>query len=242
MRYVCVLATSLLFLALNAYAQANFADSVTLLTPSFLTSSSPAPFEPVGSASGNPASPNAVAITSTITPIFASLSPVPSPPQPPPQGVQGVFENYSYDAYVGYTFVRFYEVPGTTPNLNGVNGSFTGWYRDWFGGDAEFFALYGRQSGQDSWLVFGGVGPRFRYVGAKGIDFWAHGLVGGTYFTPQTPYGGQGAVAGVVGGGVDLNGHHRHMALRLAVDGIATHFFGTYQVSPKVSAGVVYKF
>jgi hypothetical protein len=235
MRYVCVLATSLLFLALNAYAQVNFADSVTLLTPSFVTNSSPAPAPPFN----NPASPSAVNAP-TITPVLARLSL--SPPQPPPQGVQGVFENYSYDAYVGYTFVRFYEVPGTSPNLNGVNGSFTGWYRDWFGGDVEVFALYGRQSGQNSWMVFGGIGPRFRYVGVKGIDLWVHGLVGGTYFTPQTPYGGQGAVGGVVGGGVDLNAHHRHMALRIGVDAIATHFFGTYQVSPKASAGIVYKF
>jgi hypothetical protein len=233
MKYVCVLAASLLFLAINARAQANFGSSVTLAAPSFVTSDSPV--APTFSAT---ASLNA----STFTPVSASLAPAFSPPQPPPQGVQGVFENYSKDAYVGYTFLRFYEVPGTAPNLHGVNAAFTGWYRDWFGGDAEVFALYGRQSGQNSWLVFGGAGPRFRYAGPKGIDLWAHALLGGTYFTPQTPYGGQGAVGGVVGGGVDLNGHHRHMALRLAIDGIATHFFGTYQISPKASAGIVYKF
>jgi hypothetical protein len=240
MRYICVLAISLLCLTFSAGAQSRFGDSVNLLTPIFATNSSAA--APVDFALSNTASPESVFTPSAFTPITASLSPVPSPPQPPPQGVQGVFENYSYDAYVGYTFLRFYEVPGTSPNLNGVNASFTAWYRDWLGGDVEAFAVFGRQAGQNSWMVFGGVGPRFRYVGVKGIDFWAHGLVGGTFFSPQTPYGGQGAVAGVFGGGIDLNRRHRRMALRIGVDGIATHFFGTYQLSPKVSAGIVYKF
>lgn len=156
--------------------------------------------------------------------------------------MQGVFEKYSYDVYVGYTFFRFYEVPGVRSNMNGVNGSVVYWYRDWVGADGEVFAVYGSQPGQNSWLAFFGGGPRFRYVGPKGIDVWAHALVGGMFITPQTPYGGQGAIAGVAGGGVDLNGHHRHMALRVAVDCVASHYFGTYQVSPKVSAGIVYKF
>ena len=46
----------------------------------------------------------------------------------------------------------------------------------------------------------------------------------------------------LAGVGVDLNGHHRHVALRFAVDGIASRFFNTYQVSPKASVGIVYKF
>ena len=159
-----------------------------------------------------------------------------------PQTVQGVFEKYSYDAYAGYTFFRFYEVPGITSNMNGFNGSFVYWYRDRIGVDSEVFATYGSQPGINSWLTLGGIGPRVRWIKPKGIDLWAHALFGGGYMTPKTPYGGQGTVAGVIGAGVDLNGHHRHMAIRLAVDGIGTHFFGTFQFSPKVSAGIVYKF
>ena len=159
-----------------------------------------------------------------------------------PQEVQGVFDKYSWDLYAGYTFFRFYEVPGIISNMNGGNASAVYWYRDWLGADAEVMATYGSQPGQNSWLVFVGLGPRFRYVGPKGIDLWAHAMVGGMFITPRTPFGSQGAVAGLVGAGVDLNGHHRHAALRFAIDGIASGFFRTYQISPKVSAGIVYKF
>jgi hypothetical protein len=159
-----------------------------------------------------------------------------------PQDVQGVFNKYSWDLYAGYTFFRFYEVPGTVSNMNGGNASAVYYYRDWLGADAEVMATYGSQPGQNSWLVFGGIGPRVRYVGPKGIDVWAHIMIGGIYITPQTPYGGQGALAGLAGVGADLNAHHRHVALRVAIDGIASRFFNTYQISPKASVGIVYKF
>jgi hypothetical protein len=159
-----------------------------------------------------------------------------------PQDVQGVFNKYSWDVYAGYTFFRFYEVPGTVSNMNGGNISAVYYYRDWLGADAEVAAMYGSQPGQNSWLVFGGIGPRFRYVGPKGIDVWTHVMIGGVWITPQTPFGGQGALAGLAGVGVDLNAHHRHVALRVAIDGIASRFFNTYQISPKASVGIVYKF
>jgi hypothetical protein len=223
-------------MACSAGAQTNFGNYVTLAAPSFVTAS-PTP--------ATPASSNALSVSPTpfapASPSFSFPTPIP-PPEPPPQGVQGVFEKYSYDVYAGYTFFRFYEVPGVRSNMNGVNGSVVYWYRDWLGADGEIFAVYGSQPGQNSWLLFFGGGPRIRYVGPHGIDFWAHALVGGTFITPQTPYGSQGAIAGLVGAGVDLNGHQRHMALRFAVDAIGSNYFGTYQVSPKVSAGVVYKF
>ncbi|MGA7916185.1 MAG: hypothetical protein WCA00_13175 [Candidatus Acidiferrales bacterium] len=236
MKYISVLAGALFFLALGARAQTNFGNYVTLAAPSFATASSspatPAASSPITFSTSSFAAP---------APAFALPTPIP-PPQPPPQGVQGVFEKYSYDVYVGYTFFRFYEVPGIRSNMNGVNGSVVYWYRDWLGVDGEIFATYGSQPGQNTWLVFFGGGPRIRYVGPKGMDFWAHAMIGGMYETPQTPYGGQTAFAGLVGAGVDLNGHQRHMALRFAVDAIASNYFGTYQVSPKFSAGVVYKF
>ncbi len=236
MKYISVLAGALLCVALTARAQTNFGNYVTLAAPSFMTAS-PSPATP---AATSPTTFNAP-VFATTSPLFALPTPVP-PPQPPPQGVQGVFEKYSYDVSVGYTFFRFYEVPGIRSNMNGGNASIVYWYRDWLGADGEVFAVYGSQPGQNSWLVFFGGGPRLRYVGPKGMDFWAHALIGAIFITPQTPYGSQSAVAGVVGAGVDLNGHARHMALRFAVDAVASNYFGTYQVSPKASAGVVFKF
>jgi hypothetical protein len=236
MKYISVLAGALLSLALTTGAQTNFGNYVTLAAPSFMTAS-PSPAAP---ASTSPTTFGASAFAAS-SPLFALPTPVP-PLQPPPQGVQGVFEKYSYDVSVGYTFFRFYEVPGIRSNMNGGNASIVYWYRDWLGADGEVFAVYGSQPGQNSWLVFFGGGPRIRYVGPKGMDFWAHALIGAIFITPQTPYGNQSAVAGVVGAGVDLNGHQRHMALRFGVDAVASNYFKTYQISPKASAGIVFKF
>jgi hypothetical protein len=236
MKHLSILFGTLLFAALSTSAQTNFAH-VSFAAPAFGVT----PADVITSPTFAPppaAQPNA----------FASLALVPTPalpvpdPAPVPQTVQGVFEKYSYDAYAGYTFFRFYEVPGIVSNMNGFNGSFVYWYRDRIGPDAEVFATYGSQPGINSWLTFGGIGPRVRWIKPRGIDFWAHALFGGAYMTPKTPYGGQGTVAGAIGAGVDLNGHHRHMALRIGIDGIATHFFGTFQFSPKASVGIVYKF
>jgi hypothetical protein len=232
MKYSAVLISALLLTAMNAGAQANFASNVTL---------APSPFAALAPSPAPPASQPASSST-----FFAPLpSPDPSPaasPAEPPQEVQGVFEKYSYDLYAGYTFFRFYEVPGTISNMNGGNASAVYWYRDWIGADGEVFAAYGSQPGQNSWQIFAGAGPRVRWVRPKGIDFWAHAAIGVLWITPQTPYGGQSALAGLAGVGVDLNGHHRHMAIRIAIDGVASHYFNTYQISPKLSAGIVYKF
>ena len=235
MKYISVLLGGLLFVAVNVGAQSNFGSSVSLAAPAFMTYAVP-PATPA-----TPASPAADSPAIFPAPAFASPAPA-EPPAAMPQDVQGVFNKYSWDLYAGYTFYRFYEVPGTVSNMNGGNLSAVYYYRDWLGADAEVMAVYGSQPGQNSWLIFAGIGPRVRYVGPKGIDLWAHIMIGGMAIDPQTPYGGQGALAGLGGVGVDLNAHHRHVALRLAIDGIASRFFNTYQVSPKASAGIVYKF
>jgi hypothetical protein len=232
MKYISVLLGCLLLVAVNAGAQSNFGSSVSLVSPEFMAYAV-TPATPATPAADSPA----------IFPAPAFATPAPAAlPAAMPQDVQGVFNKYSWDVYAGYTFLRFYEVPGTVSNMNGGNISAVYYYRDWLGADAEVAAIYGSQPGQNSWLVFGGIGPRFRYVGPKGIDVWTHVMIGGMWITPQTPYGGQGALAGLAGVGVDLNAHHRHVALRVAIDGIASRFFNTYQISPKASVGIVYKF
>lgn len=241
MKHICLLFGTILFAAFAASAQTNFARSVSFASPGFGVT-------PVSSAS----TPPSFASSSTDTPLDSSAPvaepfgplaiPAPSSPAEPPQEVQGVFNKYNYDVYFGYTFFRFYEVPGIDSNMNGGNASFLYWYHDHLAADGEFAATYGSQPGINSWQVFYGIGPRYRWIKPKGIDLWVHALVGGDYTTPKTPYGGQAALAGLVGGGVDLNGHHRHMAVRIAIDAIGTHYFGTFQASPKLSIGIVYKF
>src|SRR5271155_945450 len=212
MKYICVLLGGLLFVAVNAGAQSSFGSSVSLASPSFMT---------YAVAPATLATPAADSPAIFPAPAFASPAPA-APPAAMPQDVQGVFNKYSWDVYAGYTFFRFYEVPGVNSNMNGGNISGVYYYRDWLGADAEVMATYGSQPGQNSSVGVAGIGPRFRYVGPKGIDLWAHAMVGGMWITPQTPYGGQGALAGLAGVGVDLNAPHRHVPPREGVGGLPT--------------------
>jgi hypothetical protein len=164
-------------------------------------------------------------------------------PAEPPQGVYGVFQNFDWQAYAGYTFFRFYEVPNITQNMNGFNFSVAYYPRGgWVAAEGEFVAAFGSQAGVTSKFVLGMGGARFRWSAPRAVEVWVHGLAGGSHFTPQTAFGGQSAFGYEVGGGVDVNAHHHRMAYRLQGDMVGTRYFGTYQYSPKISAGIVYKF
>jgi hypothetical protein len=170
----------------------------------------------------------------------ANAAPAASPADP--QYVQGVYVNYNWQAYIGYTFLRFYEVPGLQQSTNGFNYSMVYYFKNWFGVDGEFAASRTSQSGINGWLLFGGGGPRFRWSGPRGLELWGHVLFGYSHLTPQTPFGTQSAFAYEAGGGGDLNILRSRWALRIGADMFGSHYFGTYQYSPKVFAGVVYKF
>ncbi|MGA9570432.1 MAG: outer membrane beta-barrel protein [Candidatus Acidiferrales bacterium] len=159
----------------------------------------------------------------------------------PPQDVTSVFENYAWQLYGGYTFLKFYELPGITPSMNGFNYSVVYYWKDWFGFDGEFAATHATQDDVSSWFLFGGGGPRFRWSAKKGVELWAHALVGYSHFTPQTPAGNQHAFAYELGGGVDLPFKPR-WALRLGADAMCTTYFSTHQFSPTAHAGVVFRF
>ena len=159
------------------------------------------------------------------------------------QGVQGVFPGYNWQAYIGYTYVRFFEVPNTTVNSNGFNCSMTYFHNGgWFGGDGEFVAAFGSQSNRTSALLLGMGGARVRWSESRRLNLWAHALAGGSHLTPRTPYGSEAALGYELGGGVDLNTHYERLAYRIQADAVGTRYFGTYQFSPKISVGVVYKF
>jgi hypothetical protein len=184
------------------------------------------------------ASPSATLHEATISGIA-----VPSaiPGQAP--GVQSVFQTYNWQIYTGYTYMHFFEAPNISKNLNGLNIAVD--YFPWaghFGLDGEFIATFGSQSGQTAKFADGLGGVRFRYAVPRGVELWAHGLVGGAKFLPQTAFGGQTGLSYELGGGADFGGSTRRWALRAAVDMVATHFFSTSQYSPKISGGFVYKF
>jgi hypothetical protein len=158
MKSISMLFCGLILLAANAGAQTSFSSSVSLM---------PSPF----AVSAPPSILNLSGASATVQPepvSFAAFPPT-MPAEPAPQGVQGVFVKYDYDVSVGYTFMRFYEVPGDTLNGNGFNVSGVYWYRDWFGPDAEFFAVYSRQTNVNSWVAVAGAGPRVRWVRPRGL-------------------------------------------------------------------------
>jgi hypothetical protein len=171
----------------------------------------------------------------------ASAGPSPMPAEP--QGVYGVFRDFNFQAYAGFTYVRFYELPNTTGNLDGFNFSVVYYpHTGRLGLDGEFAAVFAPQNGVNTTLVLGMGGGRFRLTGDRGLVPWVHALVGGAHFTPQTPYGGESAFAFEAGGGIDLDRHNRRLGYRLQADLVGTYFFGTYQYNPKISVGIVYKF
>ncbi|HXW55815.1 MAG TPA: hypothetical protein VEJ67_08715 [Candidatus Cybelea sp.] len=166
-------------------------------------------------------------------------APDPAPPQPP-QGVYGVFPKYDWEASVGYQYVRFYEVPGTTENTNGYQGSVVYYPEDLVGAEGELSG--GVASGSTSRLFFGGAGARVRWSGSRKYQLWAHGLVGLAGMSPKTLYGSSHAFGYELGAGVDIKAHATHWSFRAEGDADGTFYFGTYQVSPKVAVSAVYKF
>lgn len=201
---------------------------------------------------GTSAVPSLSGLTLSSSPLDSSSSDTApssagSTPADPPQDVYGVRPTFPFQAYIGYTFLRFYEIPGTSVNTNGFNYSivyFPGQLKDWVGLDGEFLLGLGDQYPYQARFLLGLGGVRLRAApfAGRAIEVWLHGLAGATHFTPQTSYGNQGAFAYELGGGVDLNMRRSRYSIRVGADMVGTHYFGTGQFSPKISTGFVYKF
>lgn len=208
---------AILLLAASAAAQRN-ADEASLSA----TAASPAPVARATAAAGSAAT---------------------SEPAPPQQGVYGVFENYEWQASVGYTFFRFYEVPGTIVETNGLDFSmvyYPGFRR--IGADGEMVATFGSQSGTTAKFAAAMGGVRYRFGISRKSEIWIHGLAGGAHFLPQTALGSQSAFGYEAGVGMDFNLHRSRLAYRIQADVLGTRFFHTYQYSPKISAGIVFRY
>ncbi len=197
--------------------------------------------------------PNGNLFLGSPSPVFAAPSfafapapqPMPDsePASPAPQGVYGVFYDYNFQAGVGLTYMRFYEAPGYRDNLFGFNGSVVYYpHAGRLGVDGEFALTFGSQSSVSTNMALAMIGPRFRFVQDRGIEFWVHGLGGLAHFSPQTVFGNTSAFAIELGAGVDLNPRRKRFGYRVEADMVPTFFFGTYQINPKVSAGIFYKF
>ena len=158
----------------------------------------------------------------------------------PPVGVYGVFPSYKYQVYVGYTFVRFYVIPGVENNTNGLDFSVAYYFRDRLAVDGELAVSIGSYTGQNSEFFIGMGGLRYRHPVGR-LDLWVHGLAGEGHFSPQTAYGGEDGFGYEVGGGVDITPRRLRLSWRVQADMVGTRLYGTYQYSPKISIGLVYK-
>ena len=231
MRHLGLVLGAVVLCALSTSAQASL-ESPTSSTPATQSAVSPLPVA------------NTLYAVA-LTPATASSSLAqPAQPEPAPASlVQGVFQTYNLQAYVGYTFFRFYVEPKFTTNMNGLNLGLD-YYPGgrWIGVDGEFVGTFGSAPGCTTKFVMAAGGPRFRWLGPRGIEVWAHGLAGYSNFLPQTAFGNHSAFAFETGAGVDLNVRQQRWALRFAGDAIGTHYFSTFQLSPKFSAGIVFKF
>jgi hypothetical protein len=240
MKHAAFLLGAILLFLTTSFAQDNSAD-MRLFAPSnsdlAFSRSTSAPVEPlVLSPEATPASTE---------PLAAPALGSDSSSEPPAQrsNVYGVFETYKWQAYVGYSFFRFFALPSRKENMNGLDLGLV-YYptASWIGVDGDILAQFGTFLNHSSRFTSYTGGPRFRWQGPRGIELWAHGLAGFAKFLPQTALGGQTAFSYEAGGGVDLGVYRRRIAYRVEVDAVGTRFFHTSQVSPKLSVGVVYRF
>ena len=236
MRRLAFLPGTILLVAASAVAQLNSTPAST--QPAFPSFSGPASAAQPLYAVALPAVP---APASPAAAGWPSPSPLPSAaPAEPPQGVYGVLQNFDWQLYAGYTYLRFYELPNTVLNMNGFDVSVAYYHRGgWIAAEGAMVGAFGSQSSK---FVQGVGGARFRWSKPRAVELWAHGLVGGAHQSPQTPYGSQTAFGFEGGGGLDIHAHHRRISYRLEGDVLGTRFFSTYQYSPKASVGIVYKF
>jgi len=235
MRHVLVLFGLVFCLTCIASAQTVQANPLLLAAPFTLSPSGVVSASSMSSVSGdslNSASPPGGTLSST--PALNS--------SPEPQYVQGVFVTYSWQAYLGYDFFHFSAKHGISRNMNGFNWSISYFFKDWFGIEGEMIATHDNPNNQSSWFTFGGGGPRFRWQGPRGIEVFAHGLVGYSHLTPQTPFGRQEAFAYVVGGGVDFPTPFRRLSLRAGADMLGSRYYHDNQFNPNAYGGIVFKF
>jgi hypothetical protein len=243
----CGAVFAILMLSCAASAQTVASDPVAFNPASFSSTASSTTQDPLVAQLGDvPAIPSfamasAAARAAAPMPSFQKDAPPSgSGADTPPVGVFGVFPSYKWQVYVGYTFIRFYVIPGVENNTNGLDFSVAYYFRDRVAVDGELAITGGTYTGQNSQFFMGMGGLRYRHpVGETAV--WIHGLAGEAHFSPQTPYGSEDGFGYELGGGIDVSPRRLRVSLRLEADVVGSHLYGTYQYSPKISFGLVFK-
>ncbi len=165
---------------------------------------------------------------------------------PAPQRL-GSVNAYPWELGVSYQFIRF-KILGTTMNLHGFNTSATRFFGDWFGLEGDVSGGFGNTGvtpafpiSQTAKLVFFGGGPRIAIRHYDRIEPWAHALVGGVHFNPQTAFGGKNALGFQGGIGMDFRLAPR-LSWRVQGDYLGTRYFSSWQHNWKAGTGFVINF
>ena len=247
MRHVLFLLGLVFLVTCASYAQSSAVNPLLLAAPFTISSTG------VVSASPTPASstalspsPASVALSpgDSLAANPFSSAPASGAPNaaPDPQYVQGVFVNYDWEAYLGYTFTHFSAQGGISRNQNGFDWGIVRYFNSWFGVEGQMFATHDSPNNESSWFLFGGAGPRFRWQARRGIEVYAHALIGYSHLTPQTAFGDQEAFGYELGAGADFPTPWRRIVFRAGADMIGTRYFSNNQFNPKVYGGIAFKF
>lgn len=155
------------------------------------------------------------------------------------QNVQGVHpDSRPLELGVGFTFVSFHEVPTNTINNAGFTTSIL--YRhNQMGVEGELTDAIGSQNGARSQILFTGGGARFYVPDFGSFRPWTHAEVGYAHLSPDVSLGTNHALGYKIGGGLDFNPRRSRIEYRVSGDIFGSAFFGTYQVSPEVSLGLI---
>ena len=235
MRFIAWSCGLVLLFALTARAQLNQSDSLLLASSDPATTADPSPANaPVASI------PAYSAASASAPAASAGSAQFGAPPAAP---------DYNWQVYIGYTFVRFYELPKVTPfphgltfNSNGLNIEGVHYFRslNWVALEGDALGTFGPV--QCSKFALIGGGARVRWQAPHNLELWAHMTLDMAHILPQTSFGGQTSFAYQIGGGVDYFTSFHNIGMRVETDLVGTHFFNTYQRSIQLSAGVVYRF
>jgi hypothetical protein len=250
MRHTAVLlAAVLVVLTFDARAQINPSYTLPQASASndaLVPAVAPAEIPGFALADAVPSSMPAASPLSLSSATSAALSNNPSDAAQQPPSVYKVYQQYDWQIYAGYSFYRYYVTskPNITENMNGLDLGIVFFFPkvDWFGIEGQYVGAYSSLFGERSQFDFGSGGVRFRWPLPRGLIIWIHGMGGWSRLTPQTAFGPQNAWGYEVGGGLDIGPPHKRFGYRVEADLVGTRYFGTYQDSPRIAAGVFFRY
>jgi hypothetical protein len=142
-----------------------------------------------------------------------------------------------FQAAFNYSWMRFEATTTNKFNLNGLDTSFTYFYRG-IGIEGQIIGGFGANNAK---LGFAGGGFHYRFRDTSALQPWVHVIAGYTHFYPQTPYGAVTSFGWETGGGFDYR-LNSWLYGRVGANVFGTRLYQTNQVSPQVFGGFVVNF